>query len=187
MNAVETMVREHVLIRRFVDCLSLAGGQIERGQHPPLELFEKGVVFARRFADAFHHFKEEQVMFARLAEKQEGRIDDQIDTLRFQHERGRNLVSKIAGFLEGYGARDAEAIAQMLESVAAYVALLRHHIHLEDHVFFPMAERELMPPELEEIERVFDQERDRQGADTFAECEELVAEMCRLLERRGAG
>ncbi|MBW1941869.1 MAG: hypothetical protein JRJ51_03435 [Deltaproteobacteria bacterium] len=45
---------------------------------PAKEFFEKAVAFARNFADRFHHYKEEHVMFAQLAEKKAGFFDGPI-------------------------------------------------------------------------------------------------------------
>lgn len=82
MTPVEILVEEHALIRQGLDNLSLAIEKLEEGEKPPAEFFEAAIRFARTFSDKFHHFKEEYLMFTRLAERNNGAIDAQIDALR---------------------------------------------------------------------------------------------------------
>ena len=181
MKPLETLTNEHGLIRQFLDNLALAAEKIEDGLYPPREFFDKGVEFARVFADKFHHFKEEHVLFVRLAQKRSGEIDGQIETLRYQHERGRSLVTGISKALDGYAAGDEMKIAELLENMAAYGTLLRRHIHIEDHVFYPMAQRELTAEEMAALEEMFQKERDRHGADTFEVSHKKVVDMGSML------
>ncbi len=106
MDPLETLSNEHGLIRQFLDNLSLAGQKIEEGQRPSRAFFEKAIDFARGFADKYHHFKEEHVLFVQLAQKKHGEVDAQLEALRFQHERGRELVTNMANSLDGYADQD---------------------------------------------------------------------------------
>ena len=181
MNAIETLSNEHGLMRQFLDNLALAAERIEAEQYPPREFFDKGVEFARMFADKFHHFKEEHVMFVRLAQKHKGEIDGRIETLRYQHERSRDLVKAIAGALDGYAAGNEMKIAELLENLSAYVSLLRRHIHIEDHIFYPMARNELTGEEMAEVQAEIEKELERRGADTFEVSHKLVTDMGSIL------
>jgi hemerythrin-like domain-containing protein len=181
MEPLATLTNEHGLIRQFLDNLSLAANHIENGNRPSVAFFEKGLDFARTFADTFHHFKEEHVLFVRLAQKKQGEIDAQLDALRYQHERGRELVGDIARALDGYANQDASKTADLLESMAAYAALLRHHIHIEDHVFYPMAGKVLTAEEMDAVGREFAKAREKDGGDTFERCHKLVVDMGSIL------
>jgi len=182
MGPIETLIEEHVLISRFIDLISAAADEIDEGRLPPREFFEMGVEFASRFADVFHHRKEEHLMFVRLAQIENGSIDGQIEALKYQHVQGRAYVASIADSLDGYADADPEKIHTVHESAAAYASLLRHHIHTEDHVFFPMARTALTDRDLSTLQRQFDQVRDRQGEDVLARYHEVVADMSRMLE-----
>ncbi len=181
MNPIETLSNEHGLIRQYLDNLALAAEKIEAGRYPPREFFDKAVEFARTFADKFHHFKEEHVMFVRLAQKRKGEIDGQIDSLRYQHERGRGLVNAIAQSLDGYAKGDPIKVADLVENTAGYISLLRHHIHIEDHLFYPMAKQELTADEMAALEEEFQKQRERLGPDTFEACHKLVVDMGSIL------
>ena len=163
MRPMEVLRNEHGLIRQYLDNLALAVEKLESEERPPREFFEKAVQFARDFPDGVHHFKEELVLFVRLAQKHGGEIDGQIDALRQQHERARNHIAAIDAAIGGYAEGKPIATSELIENVAAYVALLRNHIHLEDHVFFPMAQEKISAAEEEQLHVEFERARQKAG------------------------
>lgn len=181
MEPLETLANEHGLIRQFLDNLSLAADNIENGRRPSVAFFEKGLDFARTFADSFHHFKEEHVLFVRLAQKKKGEVDAQLDALRYQHERGRELISDMSKSLEGYSDQDPSKTVDLLQAMAAYAALLRHHIHTEDHIFYPMAKKMLTDEEMQLVAKEFETQKEKVGRDTFERCHKLVVDMGSIL------
>jgi hemerythrin-like domain-containing protein len=181
MDAIEILVNEHGLIRQFLDNLSMAMDKLETGERPPREFFEKALEFARNFSNKFHHFKEEYVMFAQLAQKKGGVFDGPIDSLRHQHERGRNFITEISDSLEGYARGDAIHTTTLLENLGAYIHLLRHHIHREDHNFYQMVKKEFSEKELQGLLELFNREDQKSGGKTFENSQKLVQELAALL------
>jgi len=100
-----------------------------------------------------------------------------LETLRFQHERGRELIRGIGEAMPGYVAKEAMKTAELLEKMAAYAALLRHHIHIEDHIFYPMARKALTADEMTQVGEEFTVQRDKHGADAFERSHKLVVDM----------
>jgi hemerythrin-like domain-containing protein len=181
MRPLEVLRNEHGLIRHFLDNLALAVERLENGERPPSEVFDKAVQFARTFADAFHHAKEEHMMFVRLAQKKNGAIDGEIQALRHQHERARDHVAAIASAVEGYDAAKPIQTGRILESAAAYIAVLRSHIHKEDHVFFPLAQEALTAEEADQLHQEFDNASQKAGGSCFEESHKLVVDMGSIL------
>ncbi len=177
MDPLETLGNEHGLIRHYLENLALGARAIEDGQRPSRAFFDKVVEFARTFTDGYHHFKEEHVLFVQLAQKRGGEVDAGLDVLRYEHERGRELVATIAGALDGYAAGDPRQTTALLESCAAYGSLVRHHIHTEDHVFYPMVRAELAAGELADIGEHFEKEREQHGGAAFEQAHKLVVDM----------
>lgn len=182
MDPIDTLRQEHVLISRFIDTLAMAVARLEEDRHPPPEFFSQSVLFASEFADTFHHRKEELVMFRQLAQKKSGAIDGRIEALRYQHDQGRNLVAGIRDSINGYAEGDPTAIATVRENGAAYVSLLRHHIHTEDHIFFPMAQAEMTEDEFDALALEFERERERLGPGTFKRFHKTVVHLGAMLE-----
>lgn len=181
MDVLDILSNEHGLIRRYLEEVTLAAQKMEGGARPPREFFEKAVEFARLFADRYHHFKEEYLMFVHMAQKRKGEIDAQLEALRHQHERGRNLIASIAERLDRYDREDPIAGAELLENLAAYASLLKHHIHIEDHVFYPMARRELDARDMAQLLDEFESDRARAGERTFETSHKLVVDMGSIL------
>ncbi len=182
MEATRVLTREHGLILQQLENLSAARRSLERGQRPPPAFFEKAVVFAREYADRFHHFKEEFLMFGLLARKLAGRLDTEIGALRHQHERCRQAMAAIERALPGYGAGDEIAATVVVAELAAYTALLRRHIRLEDEVFFPMVEKELGEEDDRYLTEQFaEEDRRGEGRDFSADGRRQVVEMGALI------
>lgn len=181
MDAMDMLQREHELIQEFLGNLSSALERLEQGRSVPRDFFDKAVEFARVFADKYHHFKEEYLLFGKLAEKSGGKLDAEIDALRYQHDRGRNHITEISNSLDGF-AKGVEAnICTLLENVGAYIHLLNHHIHREDHVFYPMVREALSPSEMTAITELFQTEDRKAGPEALETSRGLVRQMASLL------
>lgn len=100
--------------------------------------------------------------------------------MRYLHERGRSLITEIANSLDGYAKGQPIQATIILEGMASYVALLRQHIHQEDTIFFPMAEKEISGIERKSLIREFKKE-DKGNGKIFADRQKLIQEMNQLL------
>jgi hemerythrin-like domain-containing protein len=181
MEALDILIDEHGIIRQFLENLVLSLRKMEQGERPPKKFFEKAVSFARDFTDKYHHFKEEYILFTRLAMKKGGKIDAEVEALKYQHERGRALMGEVAKALEGYAKGQEAQRLIILESLAAYLSLLRQHIHREDHIFFPMVEREIPWDEFRGLLEVFHQEGKKMGEKFVEKSKRDLYEMGGLL------
>ncbi len=181
MSIIDTLLLEHSLIRRYLDNVSVVLGLLKENKRPPKEFFILGLDFTKTFSDKFHHSKEEYSMFMELAKIKKGEIDNQITSLRDQHERARNMTVEVARSIDGYGKGDEFHAGNIYEYLGYYNHLLRLHIHREDHVFFPMVNEVLVESEQAPLEKLFQDVEEKYGADFFAKSEAKVAEMESLL------
>ena len=181
MEALDILIDEHVFIRQFLEILAVSLKNMEQGKRPSKEFFEKSVSFARDFTDKYHHFKEEYILFNRLAEKKKGEIDAQVQSLKFQHERGRALIGDVAKALEGYAKGQEAQTLILLESLAAYTSLMRQHVHREDHILYPMVEKGIPWDEYRGLLEVFQQEGKKMGEGFLEKSKRNLYEIGRLL------
>jgi hemerythrin-like domain-containing protein len=182
MEPLDMLRNEHGLIRQYVDHLADAADKIKNEQRPPREFFEKATQFSKEFADQYHHVKEEYMMFVRLAMKKGGEMDGEIESLRHQHEMGKNYISTIRGCLDAYAEGDPARTTDIVESLGSYVAMERQHIHTEDHVFFPLVAEEFTDTDMDQVRVEFDKARQKAGADVFERNHKLVTEMGSMLQ-----
>jgi hemerythrin-like domain-containing protein len=179
VNPMEILAKEHGLISEALDSCRLARQQMEEGSNPPAEFFEKMVEFARTFVDKRHHFKEEYLMFGKLAAKHHSELDGEIEALRQQHDHGREFVSEMANALDGYSRGKDAQVTIMLENLAPYTTMLRHHILREDRVFYPMVEEVLAQEEMDDLAELYTKEDERHG--TMEGMQALVQELRALV------
>ncbi len=145
MDAVETLMNEHRTIERVLDALvGFAEDAVRRGATEKDEL-ARFVTFVREFADACHHGKEEDILFAAMVGAGFPRNGGPIAVMLHEHDQGRGLVGILAA-RAGQAAEWSDADRQEIAEVSrGYSQLLHAHIHKEDAVLYPMAEQHLAP------------------------------------------
>jgi hemerythrin-like domain-containing protein len=120
-------------------------------------------------------------MFVRLAQRKGGELDGEIEALRHQHEGARNYINTIASSIDGYAEGKPIPTSRLLENTAAYIALLRNHIHKEDHVFFPLVDELLTEEEHAELTLEFERAAGKAGEEAFEKHHKLVVDMGSML------
>jgi len=143
MKITQALIDEHIIILKGLGFFKTTRDRIEKNQHPPKQFFQSAVSFFRYYADQYHHYKEEFLMFGFLARKKEGLLDLEIGSLRHQHEIGRQFLTNVEKSINGYDMKNEIAITSLLENLASFSSVLTRHIFREDHLFFPMVEQEL--------------------------------------------
>jgi hemerythrin-like domain-containing protein len=146
MDAIEILMNEHRLIERVCDALEgFADTAARRAGEDKAEL-AKFVAFISRFADGWHHGKEEDILFAAMVEHGFPREGGPVAVMLHEHDQGRRLVAILRGYAaqaDAWSDADRQEIAR---AAAGFAQLLRAHIQKEDQILYPMAEQHL-PPE----------------------------------------
>jgi serine/threonine protein kinase len=183
-DPLDILGREHALIRQFLDNLAIAVESLQGGRKPARELFETAIKFSKMFTGRYHHFKEEQVLFCRLTLK-EPDLQSQIQTLQYQHERGREIMANLAQNLKGYQRGQEGQVQSMIRDISAYISLLRQHIHEEEHVLYPLIRKTFLKDEMQAAQEIFQQEENRHGGGMHQAGQEMIQEMGKFLARNG--
>lgn len=182
MKAIEVIHDEHRVIIDFVDKVQVSLELLGKGEHPPKRFFELATQFARDYIDRFHHYKEELVLFVKLAEKMGGKIDAHIDSLREQHNRSRFYVSEVRQSLDGYERGNRALINKLFLNLGNYNSLQRAHLNRENHIFIPLIAREFSEMEQEEFVDLFHHEEEKLGDGFKSQCLTILDKMTQLLE-----
>lgn len=139
MTSVDLLLEEHRLIERMLKVLEDAAGRLERGESVPASMLSGMLEFIQVYADAGHHGKEEGVFFPALAARGLEPDESAIGAFRAQHETGRALVREMREALPAAARGDSAGSQAFAASAREYIALLREHIRLEDHLFVAYA------------------------------------------------
>ena len=186
MKVTQILTDEHHLMLKVIHLLNQSRKQLEHGKLIPSEFYEKAMIFDFDFTDQFHHFKEEFLLFGLLSYKKQGALDSAMGTLRYQHERCKNCINHMKKALKGYKNKEEMSVTFLLESLSIYVSLLGRHIHLEERIFFPMAEKALSQEEKDSLIKQFSDEENRLGTREiiFARNQIIVDDLERIMRSR---
>jgi len=179
MTATTALRAEHDHILAMIACLRAACTAAETEGRFDSETFHSGVDFIRSYADAWHHAKEEELLFPALEAEGMPREAGPIAVMLHEHVVGRSYVGKIADHLEAASRGNAEARQTVLRYTLAYADLLTGHIQKENGILFNMADQILGPEQHEHLEQVYRTAIPAgANADTGRYYEALVAELC---------
>jgi hemerythrin-like domain-containing protein len=118
--------------------------------------------WAHSTADRCHHAKEEDLLFVAMEEAGIPRQGGPIGVMLHEHTLGRGYVQGMADGLAAY--KMGGGGAQVAGNARGYVELLTQHIHKEDHILYPMADRALSAAKQAELAEGFERvERERVG------------------------
>ncbi len=178
MDAVETLMSEHRVIEQVLDALEgFAEDVVRRGATEKEEL-GRFVTFVREFADACHHGKEEDILFAAMVDAGFPRNGGPIAVMLHEHDQGRALVGILKARAEQDGPWTDADRQELAEVARGYSAMLHAHIHKEDAILYPMAEQHLAAEVMARVAEDCDRyEAAREGTHErlHALAEELVA------------
>ncbi len=164
MKATEDLMHEHSAVLVALQILDKVAVAIAAKNEQALAHLEQLLDFFKGFVDRCHHGKEEDVLFPELMRRGVKREGGPIGVMLSEHEVGRGHVHALAEALQRLRVGDAGARAVISEHARAYHDVLQAHIHKENNVLFPMADR-LVPGDVAvRLTEQFDEiERDRVG------------------------
>jgi len=149
MQATQILMEEHRVIERVLKALQTAANRLSQGEEIQPVFFINVALFNKNFTDGCHHRKEEGVLFVAMSESGVLTRGGPIGVLLAEHEQGRDFTRSMEDAAQKWEAGDPSARAVVVQDALGFVTLLRVHIHKEDNIFFPMADR-LIPPDRQE-------------------------------------
>ena len=162
-NPFRIMTAEHYPIIEVASTLSAM-----RVSHDiDSEVLKKAVEFIRRFADRYHHEKEEKVVFEKAREK---KIDiSPIEAMEREHEMTRSRVKEAAESLE------RGDIVNAIVNLREWANFIPDHIDRENYSLFPGLDRVFSEKEKIELMNEFREVDERLG--TIDEMKRLADEI----------
>ena len=118
---------------------------------PPVLHLEEVVEIVKKFADGFHHAKEENLLFPLLGEKGFSPDQGPVAVMLNEHTAGRQYVKGMAENIVLYRDGNKAAIRDIRENMLNYADLLNNHIHKENNILFRMADNVLSDAEQENL------------------------------------
>lgn len=178
MDLTKDLVEEHKLIKKAIDLLEKAIGELSKGKEVEPIIFEQVTDFIKNFADKFHHAKEEDILFKELIKKGMPEKDSPIEAMLIEHDQGRNFVKGIVKGTEDLKKGNKDANKEIIENAKGYIELLREHIDKEDNILYPLAEKTFTKDEKDkQLDEYKKAEIEKGGLATVQKYKDLVAKL----------
>jgi hemerythrin-like domain-containing protein len=149
MQATQILMEEHRVIERVLTALQTAANRVSQGDEIRPVFFVNVALFNKNFTDGCHHRKEEGILFFAMNEAGVPIQGGPIGIMLAEHEQGRDFTGAMKDAAQKWEAGDLSARPILIQDALGYVTLLRQHIHKENNILFPMADR-LIPPDRQE-------------------------------------
>jgi hemerythrin-like domain-containing protein len=164
MKPTQELIAEHNAVLVALQLLESVEAALGAEKAQASEHLGQLLDFFKGFVDRCHHGKEEDVLFPELERRGVKREGGPIGVMLMEHDVGRGHVRAMSEGLNRLLRGEADAVTAIRASSRAYRDLLRAHIHKENNVLFPMADR-LVPDEVAArlVEQFEGIERDRVG------------------------
>ncbi|MEJ2597373.1 MAG: hemerythrin domain-containing protein [Anaerolineales bacterium] len=184
MKATQILMEEHRVIERVIAALEKNAARVNQGATVRPEFFIDAADFVRGFADGCHHLKEEKALFPSMAAQGVPVQGGPIGVMLQDHEAGRAGIKRMRSATERWAQGDPTAKREVSRYALEYAELLRQHIHKEDHILFPLAERTLLETQQEAVAEAFDR---LEHEETGEGVHEKYLALAEALEKEAAG
>ncbi len=161
--AVKRLVDEHTLIKRFIAAVPALVEVLDLESEEGRSVVLEGVHFIRTYADAFHHAKEEDILF--------GYADGDSEIIQVMLEDHTTARAHVRAIVAGVEAR---AVAEVTRHLVAYAALLTDHIKREDEILYPWIDRSLTTRQVGELFAQFDAADAAADAAAIQRCQTFI-------------
>lgn len=141
----EVLFREHDLIVSAVDAAKNAGVLAGKDDNGFEAIIRELLDFFRNYADRYHHYKEELVLFPEMAKQNELLAEGVLKEMLENHEDFRSMLKSVEDFL------DKKDYLRAKQQLDIYCEALLDHIAVENEEVFQMLETLFNDSELEKI------------------------------------
>ena len=175
-KSIENMKNEHRQIEQVLGALETMTLRASIGMAPEREIVKKFALFFQKYADRWHHGKEEDRLFKKMHEFGFPMEAGPLAVMLFEHNEGRTHVGALAAIGAKSGPLTHEELTSIQSHAEAFIPLLRSHIQKEDNILYPMAEQSIPAPDLDLLDAACsDFEQSALKAEDFLEIMDYAA------------
>jgi hemerythrin-like domain-containing protein len=174
--AVEDLMREHGILRRALLVYSEAATRLSSGKgNVPVDVLARTATLFREFGEQYHERDlEEAHVFVPLI-KSGGKLASLANTLKAQHQRGRQVTDYISAVARRHSISPADS-APLAATLLSFVRMYEHHAAIEDTIVFPAWKAAISPAQYAELGEQFEElEHKTFGEDGFEDALEKIA------------
>ena len=156
MTPTEGLINEHKAIKIMLSIMGKIAEDIKENKVFYIKDVEQIVDFLQTFADKCHHGKEETSLFPALVLAGIPKESGPIGVMLHEHTLGRGYIKEIKRGLENCKLGNTCSGKLIEANLTNYVNLLQNHIHKEENILFPMANKALSEKKQKEVSEQFE-------------------------------
>jgi hemerythrin-like domain-containing protein len=122
-------------------------------------VFSAMIYYLDTFSERMHHPKEDRFLFKAMRSRG-AEAAAVVADLEKEHAAGGEALKRLEQSLVRYEEGGDKEFPAFAEAVSKFVAGYRDHMHKEEHIVFPLAERLLSAQDWAAIDRAFEENRD---------------------------
>ena len=146
-TATQNLENDHVYILRLIDVME----RMVMTLATDITDMEMVVNLIKKYADGYHHAKEENLLFPLMVQKGYSTEHGPVSVMLHDHADGRRFVKGMSDAIALYKAGDESVLPDIYMNMEGYVELLRAHIGKENNVLFKMADKAFSTSEQEHL------------------------------------
>ncbi|MBZ0203720.1 MAG: hemerythrin domain-containing protein [Ignavibacteria bacterium] len=175
-KTLAVLYSEHEIIKSVIEFRERISSLSKSDPQKYKNIINELVNFFRNYADKFHHYKEEKLLFPLMCEKNEMLQESIVSEMLENHQDFRKLVNSIETEV------NSDNFGESVSLLSKYTEMLLDHIAVEDDELFQIAETLFDDNELEKLYFDF-QDIDRElGFDNKIELEKMKENLESILD-----
>ena len=156
MTPMGFLMVEHRLIERMVNLIEIELGKIDRGKKPDMIFLDGAIDFAKTYADACHHGKEEGILFDKLVMKKlTGEHKKLMDELVLDHIQSRKIIVNLEMARERHLKGEPDTVEPIRIICRSLTEFYPGHMRKEEEDFFSASMEYFSKREQEEMVKKF--------------------------------
>lgn len=166
MHSSLTVIRsEHQALSAMLRTIRLLLAEHRRRNSlPDFSVLRAMLFYVDEFPERLHHTKETELLFPMLR-AHSSEVNEVLDKLDRDHAHGeraiRNLEHELLGFeMMGETVQGPRRRERFEKAMNEYIDFYLQHMHVEESVVLPLAEKVLTPAEWLELDAAFERNRD---------------------------
>jgi len=178
---IDFLRQEHRNIEELLRVLEQELGLFARGERPDYEVIRAVIAYFEVYPDVYHHPQEDMV-FDKLKVR-DPTAAASVGDLAAEHRRGAERLRRVAQAVQGV-LMDREILRQTVDGIIRdFIVHERHHMAMEERLFFPAAIKALRPQDWAEIASTSTDGKDPLFSETVEERFESVRKHILQLEQ----
>ena len=155
---IEFLCQEHRNIEKLLRVLERELSLFGRGERPDYEVIRAVVAYFEVYPDVYHH-PQEHVVFQKLKTRDPAAAAG-VGDLAAEHRTGAERLRRVAQAVQSV-LMDREIPRQTVDGIVRdFIVHERHHMRMEERIFFPAATKALRPQDWVEIASTLTDQKD---------------------------